>query len=528
MSVRRSSTHDLKKTNADVESRSDLIDLLPLGLHKVAMALNESSSEEGSPPRPPSSTNGWQVNLQQWLARFRVDDDEDANASPAASWQIQLKRFLARLDSATKSKIVGIAAFFFWSFLRYRRQRRRLSHYSAVEAPLSTFLSSAKGKDIEQALVSSSGVYYRVKGDWKRSNIPSSMSMMELLETLKGCDDVSALPESLVSRLSTPALASLPFVYLFFMYRILRSTVTDKGINLQSSSTTTFADVAGLDAVIEDVREVVEYLRNPMQYRSLGARPPRAILLHGPPGNGKTLLAQAVAGEAGVPFLACSASEFVEVYVGRGAARVRSLFSQARNEAKRQAWWERWLRTSDDGTTKAAILFIDEIDALAKSRSALSTNDEREQTLNQLLTEMDGFATNTDVELIVMAASNRADVLDPAILRRFDRQLHVAYPDEAGRRAILQIHARRIRCGVVDWARLASDQRTGDFSGADLRNLVNDAALLAVREQSLLVEQRHLEHAARRVNQMKWKETTPAPMMLIDLPSPNGASRGIR
>jgi len=239
---------------------------------------------------------------------------------------------------------------------------------------------------------------------------------------------------------------------------------------------------------------------------------------------GKTLLAQAVAGEANANcFLACSASDFVEMYVGRGAARVRSLFAQARNEAKRKTWWKQlplWSvftgqnNRDRNGNTEAtqprtasAILFIDELDALAKTRGSISSNDEREQTLNQLLVELDGFAREQqqeDVTLIVIAASNRADVLDPAVLRRFDRQIHVGYPDAQGRKEILKIHAQRVACDDIDWDRLASETRTGGLTGADLCNMVNDAALLAVRDRSPVVRQCHMEHAARRVN-MKWK-----------------------
>ncbi|MCC6790207.1 MAG: ATP-dependent zinc metalloprotease FtsH [Thermomicrobiales bacterium] len=225
----------------------------------------------------------------------------------------------------------------------------------------------------------------------------------------------------------------------------------------------TFADVAGEDEAKKELTEVVDFLRNPAKYHQLGARLPRGVLLVGPPGTGKTLTARAVAGEAGVPFYSISASEFVEMFVGVGASRVRDLFEKAKASAP-------------------AIIFIDEMDAVGRQRFAGlgGSNDEREQTLNQLLVEMDGFDTNQEV--IVMAATNRPDVLDPALLRpgRFDRQVTIGLPDRKGREAILGIHARGIPIAKeVDLAAIA--RATTGFSGADLSNLVNEAALTAAR-----------------------------------------------
>jgi cell division protease FtsH len=225
----------------------------------------------------------------------------------------------------------------------------------------------------------------------------------------------------------------------------------------------TFADVAGEDEAKKELTEVVDFLRNPAKYHQLGARLPRGVLLIGPPGTGKTLTARAVAGEAGVPFYSISASEFVEMFVGVGASRVRDLFEKAKASAP-------------------AIIFIDELDAVGRQRFAGlgGSNDEREQTLNQLLVEMDGFDTNQEV--IVMAATNRPDVLDPALLRpgRFDRQVTVGLPDRKGREAILVIHSRGIPIAKeVDLAAIA--RATTGFSGADLSNLVNEAALTAAR-----------------------------------------------
>ena len=225
----------------------------------------------------------------------------------------------------------------------------------------------------------------------------------------------------------------------------------------------TFADVAGEEEAKKELTEVVDFLRNPAKYHQLGARLPRGVLLVGPPGTGKTLTARAVAGEAGVPFYSISASEFVEMFVGVGASRVRDLFEKAK-------------------TTSPAIIFIDELDAVGRQRFAGlgGSNDEREQTLNQLLVEMDGFDTNQEV--IVMAATNRPDVLDPALLRpgRFDRQVTIGLPDRKGREAILGIHSRGIPIAKeVDLAAIA--RATTGFSGADLSNLVNEAALTAAR-----------------------------------------------
>ncbi len=225
----------------------------------------------------------------------------------------------------------------------------------------------------------------------------------------------------------------------------------------------TFADVAGEDEAKAELTEVVDFLRNPAKYHSLGARLPRGVLLVGPPGTGKTLTARAVAGEAGVPFFSVSASEFVEMFVGVGASRVRDLFEKAK-------------------AASPAIIFVDELDAVGRQRFAGlgGSNDEREQTLNQLLVEMDGFETNQEV--IVMAATNRPDVLDPALLRpgRFDRQVVVGLPDRVGRAAILGIHTRGIPLSpTVDLESIA--RGTTGFSGADLANLVNEAALTAAR-----------------------------------------------
>ncbi|WP_302496246.1 ATP-dependent zinc metalloprotease FtsH [uncultured Flavonifractor sp.] len=243
----------------------------------------------------------------------------------------------------------------------------------------------------------------------------------------------------------------------------------------------TFDDVAGAEEEKGELQEIVEFLKDPRRFLDLGARIPKGVLLVGPPGTGKTLLAKAVAGEAGVHFLSISGSDFVELYVGVGASRVRDLFDQAKKNAP-------------------AIVFIDEIDAVGRQRGAGlgGGHDEREQTLNQLLVEMDGFGNNEGV--VVMAATNRQDILDPALLRpgRFDRQVYVGYPDIKGREAILKVHARNKPLGDdVSLAELAKG--TGGFTGADLENLMNEAALLAARQHRRFIGMKDLNEAVIKV-----------------------------
>lgn len=247
-------------------------------------------------------------------------------------------------------------------------------------------------------------------------------------------------------------------------------------VYVQSSDGIKFADVAGEDEAKENLSEVVDYLHNPNKYKEIGASMPKGILLVGPPGTGKTMLAKAVAGEANVPFFSMSGSEFVEMFVGMGASKVRDLFRQAKEKAP-------------------CIVFIDEIDAIGKKRdNQLSTNDEREQTLNQLLTEMDGFEGNNGV--IILAATNRPESLDPALTRpgRFDRRVPVELPDLAGREAILRVHAKKIKVAPdVDFAKIA--RMASGASGAELANIVNEAALRAVRDGRASATQADLEES---------------------------------
>jgi len=284
----------------------------------------------------------------------------------------------------------------------------------------------------------------------------------------------------------------IPLVFFFFIWRILFSRIGPETsvmsfgksrakIFAEKDKKVTFADVAGIDEAKEELKEVVEFLKTPGKFQRLGGRIPKGVLLVGMPGTGKTLLAKAVAGEANVPFFSISGSDFVEMFVGVGAARVRDLFAQAQNHAP-------------------CIIFIDELDALGKARGVnpLGRHDEQEQTLNQLLAEMDGFESNTGV--IIMAATNRPEILDPALLRpgRFDRHVLVDRPDIIGREEILKIHTRNVKLSPdVDLRVIAS--RTPGFVGADLANIVNEAALLAARKNKEGVEMSDIEEAIDRV-----------------------------
>lgn len=280
----------------------------------------------------------------------------------------------------------------------------------------------------------------------------------------------------------------IPWVFFgFILYYVVRTTQGPGGRGFLGSRPQPaevpdfpFSKLGGMDAAAQEIREVVNFLSNPDEYKSIGAKPPKGILLVGPPGTGKTALARATASEAKVPFFSLSGSEFVEMFVGVGARRVRDLFERAEAYAP-------------------AVVFIDEIDALGRQRGAGlgGGNDEREQTLNQLLVAIDGFK-QAETPVVVIAATNRPDVLDPALLRRFSRQIVVDLPDRPGREEILRIHASQVALGDnVDLGSLAA--RTVGFSGSDLERLVNEAALIAAREKSRTVETRHLEAAFDRV-----------------------------
>jgi len=298
----------------------------------------------------------------------------------------------------------------------------------------------------------------------------------------------------LIQIIPTVLIGGMVVTFVFLMMRRMNSSIMNENNRSMSfgkarmrqqgkdeKRKTTFEDVAGADEEKEELSEIVGFLRDPKQYNDLGARIPKGVLLVGPPGTGKTLLARAVAGEADVPFFSISGSDFVELYVGVGASRVRDMFQQAKKHAP-------------------SIVFIDEIDAVGRQRGAGmgGGHDEREQTLNQLLVEMDGFGTNEGV--IIIAATNRPDILDPALLRpgRFDRQVTVLVPDVRGREAILKVHARNKPLGPdVDLKVIA--QTTAGFTGADLENLLNEAALLAARHEKKAITHVEIESAMLKV-----------------------------
>ena len=293
----------------------------------------------------------------------------------------------------------------------------------------------------------------------------------------------------IMNLLPTVLMVGLLVLFWFFIMRKMNGMGADKTMGFGKAKVkkedgrkkTTFADVAGCDEEKEEMSEIVDFLKSPKKFNDLGARIPKGVLLVGPPGTGKTLLARAVAGEAGVPFFSISGSDFVEMFVGVGASRVRDLFGEAKKNSP-------------------AIIFIDEIDAVGRQRGAGlgGGRDDREQTLNQLLVEMDGFGSNEGV--VVMAATSRPDILDRALLRpgRFDRQITVNYPDVKGREEILKVHSRGKSLGPdVDLATIAKS--TAGFTGADLENLLNESALLAVRHGKKAITQEEVEEATIKV-----------------------------
>lgn len=304
-------------------------------------------------------------------------------------------------------------------------------------------------------------------------------------------DDVPG--ESILSNIILPVLLSMAVVMVMIMF--MNRSMNGGGSNAkmmnfgksraklsdEKDKKITFEEVAGLDEEKEDLKEIVDFLKNPQKYTRVGARIPKGVLLVGPPGTGKTLMAKAIAGEAGVPFFSISGSDFVEMFVGVGASRVRDLFEEGKKHSP-------------------CIIFIDEIDAVARRRGTGmgGSHDEREQTLNQLLVEMDGFGVNEGI--IVMAATNRVDVLDPAILRpgRFDRQVAVAVPDVRGREAILKVHARNKPLAEdVDLHQIA--QTTAGFTGAELESLLNESAILAAKDDRMFIRQQDIKSAFIKV-----------------------------
>ena len=363
-----------------------------------------------------------------------------------------------------------------------------------TEVDYGTFMSMTEDKNIGQVQVEDQQIVFTDK-DEKNVYKTNAMDDPQLTERLyesgaKFSKDVDASTSPLLSLLITGILPMLIFIGLGqYMAKKLRDQMGGKDslmfggmgksnakIYVQSTKGIRFDDVAGEDEAKESLAEIVDYLHNPQKYTDVGASMPKGVLLVGPPGTGKTMLAKAVAGEANVPFFSMSGSEFVEMFVGMGASKVRDLFKQAKEKAP-------------------CIVFIDEIDAIGKKRdNQLSSNDEREQTLNQLLTEMDGFEGNNGV--IILAATNRPESLDPALTRpgRFDRRVPVELPDLAGREAILKVHAKKIKTADdVDFHTIA--RMASGASGAELANMINEAALRAVRNNRTVVTEADLEES---------------------------------
>ncbi len=361
------------------------------------------------------------------------------------------------------------------------------------EITYSDFLNKAQAGQVSQVTVSNESVSGQLKdGRSFRAYVPANDSSYIGLLQSKGAS-ITVEPQSRSSLWPNLLTTMLPFLVLVGLWMLmLRQAQSGSNqamsfgksrarLHTEAKTRVTFEDVAGVEEAKEELEEIIEFLRHPKKFQALGAKIPRGVLLVGPPGSGKTLLAKAIAGEAGVPFFSISGSEFVEMFVGVGASRVRDLFDQAKKSAP-------------------CLVFIDEIDAVGRQRGAGlgGGHDEREQTLNQLLVEMDGFDPNAGI--IVIAATNRPDILDPALLRpgRFDRRIVVDNPDAKGRRAILDVHVRgKPIAEDVNLDVLA--RRTPGFSGADLANMVNEAALLAARRGKKRLGRAEFDEAIERV-----------------------------
>jgi cell division protease FtsH len=396
-------------------------------------------------------------------------------------------------DSQQASKLLLIlAGLLFAAYIVYPRR-------PPTRIPYSIFIQQLENDQVAGVQIGDNEIRYRLKGkeEGELGPLLSTTPIFdpELAKRLEN-KDVIFQAETPAQQHGLNVLLSwvIPPLILVFALRFFMNRGPEGALSIRQSKAKvyvegesnkiTFDHVAGVEEAKTELAEIVDFLKNPDRYTKIGARIPKGVLLVGPPGTGKTLMAKAVAGEAQVPFFSISASEFVELFVGTGAARVRDLFEQAKKKAP-------------------CIIFIDELDAIGKSRSSggmqSGSNDEREQTLNQLLTEMDGFGVG-DETVIVLAATNRPEALDAALLRpgRFDRQVLVDRPDLAGRQAILAIYAQKVQLGEdINLQELAT--QTPGFGGADLANLVNEAALLAARNHREKIAQEDFKEAIERV-----------------------------
>lgn len=396
------------------------------------------------------------------------------------------------LSGATIISFVVILVVVLWMANQLQMHQQEMTYTSFVSAVQEKNVSDVYINQNSAVPTGTVSVTLKDDGNTRKVNVSDVEQVEKLLTENQVEYRLSDVPkDSMLTTVVVPMLITLGGVFLiFFLMSRQNGGGNSKAMNFGKSRAkmstkneikVTFRDVAGLREEKEELEEIVDFLKDPKKYIQVGARIPKGVLLEGPPGTGKTLLAKAVAGEAGVPFFSISGSDFVEMFVGVGASRVRDLFQDAKKNAP-------------------CIIFIDEIDAVARRRgSGLGGgHDEREQTLNQLLVEMDGFGVNEGI--IVMAATNRKDILDPAILRpgRFDRDVLVGRPDVGGREEILKVHARNKLLGDdVDLKQIA--QTTAGFSGADLENLLNEAAILAAKENRVYIQQSDIRHAFVKV-----------------------------
>lgn len=396
------------------------------------------------------------------------------------------------LSGATIISFVVIIVVVLWMANQLQMHQQEMTYTSFVSAVQEKNVSDVYINQNSAVPTGTVSVTLKDDGNTRKVNVSDVEQVEKLLTENQVEYRLSDVPkDSMLTTVVVPMLITLGGVFLiFFLMSRQNGGGNSKAMNFGKSRAkmstkneikVTFRDVAGLREEKEELEEIVDFLKDPKKYIQVGARIPKGVLLEGPPGTGKTLLAKAVAGEAGVPFFSISGSDFVEMFVGVGASRVRDLFQDAKKNAP-------------------CIIFIDEIDAVARRRgSGLGGgHDEREQTLNQLLVEMDGFGVNEGI--IVMAATNRKDILDPAILRpgRFDRDVIVGRPDVGGREEILKVHARNKPLGDdVDLKQIA--QTTAGFSGADLENLLNEAAILAAKENRVYIQQSDIRHAFVKV-----------------------------